>query len=61
LQHALSHLAARQREVLELVFYHDMTVEDAAAVMGVGVGSARTHAARGKTRLAAMLNNSRDL
>jgi len=48
---ALRELSPRQREVLQLVFYHDMTIEDAATAMSVSLGTARTHYERGKARL----------
>lgn len=56
---ALAALAPRQREVLQLVFYHGMTIEDAATVMRVSVGTARTHYERGKGRLRARLNEGK--
>jgi len=52
---ALAQLARRQREVLELVFYHDMTIEQAGQTLGISLGTARVHYERGKKRLATML------
>jgi len=57
---ALQRLARRQREVLELVFYHDMTIEEAASALSVSIGSARVHYQRGKKQLLAQLNGKLD-
>ncbi|MGZ5380639.1 MAG: RNA polymerase sigma factor [Thermoanaerobaculia bacterium] len=58
LEGVLARLAARQREVLDLVFGQDMTVEEAALALGISTGSARVHYDRGKKRLRQLLGEN---
>jgi RNA polymerase sigma factor (sigma-70 family) len=55
LRRALAALPARQRDVLHLVFYQELTIQEAAQVLRIGLGTARTHFERGKARLRELL------
>src|SRR5215510_8710051 len=57
-QTALKSLPARQREALHLVFYEDLSLREAADVMGISIGSARQHYERGKKRLRETLDRA---
>lgn len=60
LHRALSKLSKRQQEVLHLVFYQELTIHEAADVLAMPVGTARTHYERGKRRLRQLLTRAED-
>ena len=58
LRRLLALLSRRQRELLHLVFYQELTVEEAGSVLHISVGTARTHYERGKARLRELLSRA---
>jgi RNA polymerase sigma-70 factor (ECF subfamily) len=54
---AVQELPQRQRDIVELVFCRDMTIEAASSVMGVTTGTGRVHYDRAKKALKTKLGN----
>jgi RNA polymerase sigma-70 factor (ECF subfamily) len=52
---AMLRLSERQREVLHLAFYQELSLSEAAEIMRISVGSARQHYERAKRRLRELL------
>ena len=60
LQGHLRTLSPRQQEILHLVFYQGLTIGDAADIMDLSIGSARTHYHRGKDALKMKLQSEKE-
>lgn len=60
LWNAVQNLPQRQRDIIELVFCRDMTIEAASTVMGVTKGTGRVHYDRAKKALRKQINDSGD-
>ena len=54
---AIRELPDRQQQIAHLVFYEDLTIADAAQVMGVSIDTARQHYARAKDTLRSSLKS----
>jgi RNA polymerase sigma factor (sigma-70 family) len=57
---ALSMLSYRQREVIMLRYYADLSEAQIAAALGISRGAVKSHVARAKDALRAMLRLLRD-
>ncbi|MFK4084453.1 RNA polymerase sigma factor [Kribbella sp. NPDC020789] len=56
---ALSALPAHERETVELVYWAELTLADAAAVLGVAEGTVKARLSRARRRLPALLEEHR--
>lgn len=59
-QHLLNELTDKQKQLMLLVFYHEQTIEQAAHVMNISLGTARTHYDRGKKKLKELITKQRE-
>ena len=57
---AVQTLPQRQRDIVELMFCRDMTIEAASRVMGISTGTGRVHYDRAKKALKEKLGNDID-
>lgn len=55
LQAALGTLTSEQRETLELVFYHELSLEETALVLGMATGTVKSRLHRARQRLRELL------
>jgi RNA polymerase sigma-70 factor (ECF subfamily) len=55
LQDCLSRLSSAHREILDLIYYHEQSIEDVARIIGVPPGTVKTRAFHARKRVAELL------
>jgi RNA polymerase sigma-70 factor (ECF subfamily) len=55
LQECLKQLSAAHREVLDLIYYHEQSIEDVARIIGVPPGTVKTRAFHARKRVAELM------
>ena len=60
LRACLSQLSPDHREIIDLVYYHDKTIEEVAAIVGVPKNTVKTRMFYARKRLAQLLGRHRD-
>jgi RNA polymerase sigma-70 factor (ECF subfamily) len=58
LKKCLTHLPAAQREVIDLVYYQDKSVEEVAGFVGVATNTVKTRIFYARNRMAGLLNEA---
>jgi len=60
LQRCLQQLSVEHREIIDLVYYHEKSVEEAAEIVGVPCGTVKTRMFYARKRIAELLAQSED-
>jgi RNA polymerase sigma-70 factor (ECF subfamily) len=60
LRQALTHLSPEHREVIDLVYYHEKSVEEAAHILRVPAATVKTRMFYARKKLAALLSAAQD-
>ena len=55
LQDCLKQLSAAHREILDLIYYHEQSIEDVARIIGVPPGTVKTRAFHARKRVAELM------
>ncbi len=58
MQKCLSQLSAAQREVIDLVYYHEMKVEEVAQIIGVPASTVKTRMFYARRRMGKLLEGA---
>jgi len=57
-RHCLTSLSPAHREIIDLVYYHEMSVEDVAEIVGIPASTVKTRMHYARNRLAELLKDS---